>query len=182
MFFSITFAIIMIYSTLKNVKCIVLDVDGVLTSGSILVNELGEQLRTFNVKDGYAIQYAVKQGLLVFVITGAKSQGVLKRFHGLHVQEVHLGISDKWTLLARLLEQYSLQLEEVAFIGDDMPDYVCMQKVGVAIAPADAVEDIKVISHYVSSKKGGDGVVREVLEKVLKLQEKWHPDVLIKSI
>lgn len=172
----------MIYSTLKNTKCVVLDVDGVLTNGEILVNEQGEQLRTFNVKDGYAIQYAAKQGLLIFVITGGRSQGVLKRMEGLRVPEVHLGVSDKLSLLQDLANRYDLLFEDIAFIGDDMPDYICMQQVGVAISPADAVEDIKKISHYVSARKGGDGVVREILEKILRLQEKWHTDVLIQSI
>ena len=159
-----------------------MDVDGVLTDGAILVNENGEQLRTFNVKDGYAIQYAVKQGLLVFVITGGRSQGVLKRMEGLHVPEIHLGVSDKLSLLEELATRYGLRLADMAFIGDDMPDYSCMQQVGVAIAPADAVEDIKCVSHYVSTKRGGEGVVREIIEKVLRLQDKWHVEVLIKSI
>ena len=172
----------MIYTTLKTIKCVVLDVDGVLTNGDILVNEQGEQVRTFNVKDGYAIQYAIKQGIKVFVITGAKSLGVQKRFQGLGVEEIHLGISDKLTLLNSLLVKYSLVNEEVLFVGDDMPDYTCMQSVGVAISPADAIDDIKKISHYVSVKKGGEGVVREILEKMLKLQDKWHTDVFIKSI
>ncbi len=172
----------MIYSTLKNIKCIVLDVDGVLTDGAILVNENGEQLRTFNVKDGYAIQYAVKQGLLIFVITGGRSQGVLKRMEGLHVPEIHLGVSDKLSLLEELATRYNLRLADMAFIGDDMPDYSCMEQVGAAIAPADAVEDIKRISHYVSTKRGGEGIVREIIEKVLRLQDKWHTEVLIKSI
>lgn len=172
----------MIYTILKSIKCIVLDVDGVLTNGDILVNEQGEQLRTFNVKDGYAIQYAVKQGVLVFVVTGAKSMGVLARFQGLGVQEVHLGISDKLTLLNNLFDKYGISKDEALFIGDDMPDFACMKHVGVAIAPADAIDDIKQISHYVSAKKGGEGVVREVVEKMLKLQDKWHQDVFVKSI
>lgn len=172
----------MIYSVLKNIKCVVLDVDGVLTNGRVLVNEQGEQLRTFNVKDGYAIQYAIRQGLLIFVISGARSQGVLKRLQSLLVQEIHLGVSNKLELLENLAERYGLSMEEMVFVGDDMPDYICMQRVGAAISPADAVEDIKKISHYVSTKKGGDGIVREIIEKILRLQNKWHPDVLIKSI
>lgn len=172
----------MIYTDFKKVKCIVLDVDGVLTNGNILVNEAGHQLRTFNVKDGYAIQYAIKQGLLVFVITGAKSLGVQVRFEGLGAQEVHLGISDKWPLLQQLLTKYAVDIADVVFIGDDMPDYLCMQQVGIAVAPADAVDDIKKLCHYISVKKGGEGVVREVIEKIMKLQNKWHQDVLIKSI
>lgn len=172
----------MIYTDFKKVKCVVLDVDGVLTNGNILVNEEGHQLRTFNVKDGYAIQYAIKQGLLIFVITGAKSLGVEKRFKNLGVQEVHLGISEKWPLLQQLLVKYEIDISDTLFIGDDMPDYICMQNVGVAVAPADAVDDIKKICHYVSIKKGGEGVAREVIEKIMKLQDKWHQDVLIRSI
>ncbi|WP_164112838.1 MULTISPECIES: KdsC family phosphatase [Sphingobacterium] len=172
----------MIYSTLKNIKCVVLDVDGVLTNGEILVTESGDQLRTFNVKDGYAIQYATQQGLLIFVITGGRSQGVLSRLEGLRVSEIHLGVSDKLGLLQDLAIHYGLSFTEIAFIGDDMPDYTCMQQVSAAIAPADAVEDIKKLSHYVSSKKGGEGVVREIIEKILRLQDKWHSDVFIKSI
>ena len=172
----------MIYTTLKSIKCVVLDVDGVLTNGDILVNEQGDQLRTFNVKDGYAIQYAVKQNLLIFVITGAKSLGVQLRFANLGVQEIHLGIADKLILLKSLLTKYKMDFHDVLFVGDDMPDYFCMQQVAVAVAPADAIDDIKHISHYVSTKKGGEGVVREILEKMLKLQEKWHHDVFVKSV
>ncbi|WP_159637374.1 KdsC family phosphatase [Sphingobacterium composti Ten et al. 2007 non Yoo et al. 2007] len=172
----------MVYTELKKVKCVVLDVDGVLTNGNILVTEEGHQLRTFNVKDGYAIQYAIKQGLDIFVITGARSKGVKVRFDGLGVKETFLGISDKWTLLQDLLSKYNYSLSEVLFIGDDMPDYKCMQKVGVAVAPADAVEDIKSVSQYVSKYKGGEGIVREILEKILRLQGKWHNDVLTTSI
>lgn len=172
----------MIYTTLKTIKCIVLDVDGVLTNGDILVNEQGDQLRTFNVKDGYAIQYAVKQQVIIFVITGAKSLGVQKRFENLGVQEIHLGISDKLTLLNTLLAKYNISMQDTLYIGDDMPDYICMQHVGVAVSPADAVDDVKRVSHYVSVKKGGEGVAREVIEKMLKLQNKWHNDVLIQSV
>lgn len=172
----------MILTELKKIKCVVLDVDGVLTNGDILVTESGEQLRTFNVKDGYAIQYAVKQGLKIFVITGAKSNGVLKRFEGLGVKETYLGISDKQSLLQELLDKYELNWEDVMFIGDDMPDYNCMKKAEVAICPSDAIEDIKKISNYVSTRKGGEGVVRESIEKVLRLQGLWHNDVFIKSV
>ena len=172
----------MIYTQLKSVKCVVLDVDGVLTNGNILVTEEGNQLRTFNVKDGYAIQYAIKQGVDIFVITGAKSEGVKLRFQGLGVKETFLGISNKLALLESLLDQYNYTMQDVLFIGDDMPDYACMQQAGVAISPADAVEDIKKLSHYVSKLKGGEGVVREILEKMLRLQGKWHVDVLTRSV
>lgn len=175
-------ASIMIYTKLKSVKCIVLDVDGVLTNGNILVTEEGNQLRTFNVKDGYAIQYAIKQGLDIFVITGAKSLGIQKRFEGLGVKEIFLGISDKWAVMSSLLQRYQYTLTDVLFVGDDMPDYACMQQVGIAVAPSDAVEDIKKISHYISKFKGGEGVARDIIEKTLRLQGKWHMDVFTRSV
>ena len=172
----------MIYNELKKVKCVVLDVDGVLTNGNILVTDKGEQLRTFNVKDGYAMQYAVKRGLKVIIITGARSQGVAIRCQGLGASEVHLGISDKLTLLKEILEREQLDASQVMFIGDDMPDYACMKYVGVAVCPADAIEDIKAICQFVSKNKGGQGVVREMIEKTLRLQENWHVDVLTTSV
>lgn len=172
----------MILTDFKNIRCIVLDVDGVLTNGDILVNEAGDQLRTFNVKDGYAMQYAVKNGLQVWVITGAKSRGVFKRMEGLGIQEIHIGVTHKWPLLEELMAKYAIEATNIAFIGDDMPDLTCMQQVAVAICPADAAEEIRKVSHYVSTKKGGQGVVRETLEKIMKLQGLWHNDSSIKSI
>src|SRR5690606_25371800 len=172
----------MVLKKLKNIQYIILDVDGVLTDGRVLVNEEGEQWRSFNVKDGYAIQYAIKQGIQVIVITGGMSTGILKRFSGLGVQEVYLNISDKLSLLKELQMKYEFAYEQCLFIGDDLPDLACMRQVGVAICPADAAEEIKAISHYVSIRKGGDGIVRETIEKVLKLQGKWHADTLTQSI
>lgn len=177
-----TFASIMVLTHLKNIKYIFLDVDGVLTDGRILVNEAGEQWRTFHVRDGYAIQYAIKQGLYFFIITGGRSVGIQKRFEGLGVQEVHLNISDKLPLLEKLQGRYGFDYSECLFIGDDLPDLECMRRVGVAICPADAAEEVKKVSHYVSVKKGGEGLVRETLEKVLKLQGKWHIDSQTTSI
>lgn len=178
----ITFAGIMILSRFKNIKYVFLDVDGVLTDGRVLVNEQGEQWRTFNVKDGYAIQYAIKQGLHVIIITGGRSIGIQKRFEGLGVKEVFLSISDKLALLEQLQKQYGFDYSECLFIGDDLPDIACMRRVGIAICPTDAVEEIKQISHYVSVRAGGDGIVRETLEKILKLQGKWHVDPQTQSV
>jgi 3-deoxy-D-manno-octulosonate 8-phosphate phosphatase (KDO 8-P phosphatase) len=172
----------MVLTQLKGIKYVFLDVDGVLTNGQVLVNEAGEQWRTFYVKDGYAIQYAIKQGLEIFIITGGRSTGIQKRFSGLGVREIHLNISDKLALLEQLKDQYGFNYSECLFIGDDMPDLACMQQVGIAICPADAADEIKRICHYVSVKKGGEGVVRETLEKILKLQGLWHDDTHVKSI
>lgn len=172
----------MILEQFRNCKAVFLDVDGVLTNSTVLVNENGEQWRTFNIKDGYAIQLAIKKNILVFIITGGRSIGIVKRFESLGVSEIHLGVADKLALVRTLLDRYNIAKSDAIFIGDDMPDYECMQHVGIAVAPRDAVEEIKAISHYVSGKEGGKGVVRDVLEKVLKLQDLWQHEHAIKSI
>jgi len=172
----------MIYKEFSEIKAIVLDVDGVLTNGVVQVNEQGHQLRSFHVKDGYAVQLAVKSGLPIFVISGAKSEGVRMRMESLGVREIHLGISDKLSILNKILESHQLAFESILFIGDDIPDYQAMKVVGIAACPSDAVEEIKNIAHYISPKAGGNGAVRDIIEKVLKIQGKWSLDNHIKSV
>lgn len=172
----------MIFDNLKKVKGFVLDVDGVLTDGRVLVNEAGEQLRTFNIKDGYIMQLAVRQGYPIIIITGGNSTGVVKRLKGLGVQEIHSGISDKIGKLKEVLASLGLNFEDILYMGDDMPDFDCMKLAGLATCPADAIEEIKGICHYISPKIGGDGAVRDVMEKVLKIQGKWQVDTTVKSI
>src|SRR5690606_24344240 len=142
---------------------IILDVDGVLTDGRVLVNEEGEQWRSFNVKDGYAIQYAIKQGIQVIVITGGRSMGILKRFSGLGVQEVYLNISDKLSLLKELQMNYEFAYEECLCIGGDVRDVAGMRQVGEAVCRDDAAEELTAISHDVSIGKGGDCIVSETI-------------------
>lgn len=163
----------MVLQQFARIKILFLDVDGVLTDGSVHVTEQGEQLRRFCVKDGYAIQLAIKRGFRVSVISGAKSQGVWARLHGLGVEDIYLGVSDKLPVMQDLMERYGVAMEEVAFIGDDIPDLACMRQIGLALCPQDAVDEIKSIAHYVSPKRGGEGCVRDILEKILKLQKKW---------
>ncbi|EFK59240.1 KdsC family phosphatase [Sphingobacterium spiritivorum] len=172
----------MILQELARLKAIVIDVDGVLTDGTVQVDEHGEQLRTFNVKDGYAMHLAMSKGLQIIVISGGRNAGVQRRLEGLGIQEIHLGVADKLTLLQDITQRFRIELPDVMFIGDDMPDYKCMKAVGVAACPADAVEEIKQISHYVSGLGGGKGVVRELIEKTLKLQDKWYDDTNVKSV
>jgi len=172
----------MILQEFARIKAIVVDVDGVLTDGTVQVDEHGEQLRTFNVKDGYAMHLAISRGLPIIVISGGKNAGVQRRLEGLGIQEIHLGVADKLALLREILLRFKIELQDVMFIGDDMPDYHCMKAVGIAACPADAVEEIKLISQYVSGKSGGRGVVRELIEKTLKLQNKWFDDSHVKSI
>lgn len=172
----------MILSKFKKIRCIVLDVDGVLTDGTIMVTESGEFLRSFNVKDGYAIQLAVKRGLKVFVISGGQSKGVLERMKRLGVDQIHLGISNKLSLLQKISSSEGLKPDEILFVGDDIPDLESMRWCGVSVCPADAAEDIKKISSFISPFKGGKGVVRDIIEKILKLQDNWVADKYVKSI
>lgn len=172
----------MIFDNLKKVKAFVLDVDGVLTDGRVLVNEIGQQLRTFNIKDGYVMQLAIKRGYPIIIITGGKSIGVEKRLEGLGIQDIYSGISNKIEKLTSVLVSHNLTFDDILYMGDDMPDFECMQLAGLAACPADAVEEIKEICHYISPKMGGEGAVRDVIEKVLKIQGKWQVDTTVKSI
>lgn len=172
----------MILSKFKKIRCIVLDVDGVLTDGTIMVTESGEFLRSFNVKDGYAIQLAVKRGIKVFVISGGQSEGVFERMKRLGVDQIHLGISNKLSLLQKISSSEGLKPDEILFVGDDIPDLESMRWCGVSVCPADAAEDIKKISSFISPFKGGKGVVRDIIEKILKLQDNWVADKYVKSI
>lgn len=171
-----------LFDQLKRVKAFVFDIDGVLTNGEVLVTEEGEQLRSFYIKDGYALQLAVKQGYPIAVITGGKSLGVKFRLEGLGIKDVFINISNKTLVLEQWMKQNNIQAEEILYMGDDIPDIHAMEMVGLASCPADAVEDIKAISYYISSKKGGKGAVRDIIEKVLRLQDKWNLDSKVKSI
>lgn len=172
----------MVLEKFEQIKVLFLDVDGVLTDGRVMVTEQGEQLRAFSIKDGYAMQLAIKVGLEIIVISGGKSQGVKHRLSGLGLTDIYLGVSDKFQLMKDLLQERSLQPEQVAFMGDDIPDLQCMQYVGLALCPQDAVEDIKRVAAYVSPMPGGGGCVRDVVEKILRLQELWSNELGIKSV
>lgn len=160
-------------SALKKISTFILDIDGVLTDGTILVTEEGDQLRTMNIKDGYALQLAVKKGFTVIVISGGSSQGAIKRLEALGITDIHMRVPSKHLLLEEILEERKLSREEVLFMGDDIPDLEVMRSVGFATCPYDAAEEIRAVAHYISPKNGGSGCVRDVLEKVLKIHEKW---------
>jgi len=130
-------------------------------------------MRTVNIKDGYAMQHAVKQGLLIAIITGAATEAVRVRYERLGVEEIHQGAARKIDVYEQLCNKYGLDDSQVLFMGDDIPDYEVMQRCGCPCAPADASPDIKAISIYVSHRDGGDGCARDVIEQVLRAQGKW---------
>lgn len=166
----------MFLEKLKNISAFVLDVDGVLTNGTLLLTEAGEQLRQFNIKDGYALQLAVKKGFKIAVISGAKSKGVEARIKGLGIKDVFLGVDSKPEVYHDFLNSSGLSSGQVLFIGDDIPDLQLMKLAGLSACPSDAVEEIKALADYISPRKGGDACVREILEKVLKIQGCWLDD------
>ena len=166
----------MINYDLKKIRAIVFDVDGVLSQETIPMSETGVPCRTVNIKDGYAIQLAVKMGLHIAVITGAKVEAVRLRYEGLGVKDIHIGASVKIETYNTFLEKYRLNDDEVIFMGDDIPDYEVMQRCGCPCCPADAATEIKSISTYMSPLRGGMGCGRDVVEQVLRAQGKWMAD------
>lgn len=162
---------------LKSIKTFIFDVDGVLTSGSVLVTEEGYMLRSVNIKDGYALQHAVKQGYNIAIISGGTSNGMKLRFKGLGIDEIYLGQKNKMSAFLKVVSHFGVTAEHVAYIGDDMPDYEALKMAGMACCPNDAASDIMEICDYISPFKGGEGVARDILEKAMKLQNTWlNPD------
>jgi 3-deoxy-D-manno-octulosonate 8-phosphate phosphatase (KDO 8-P phosphatase) len=166
----------MINYDLSKIKALFFDVDGVLSSEVIFLHPSGEPMRSVNIKDGYALQLAVKRGLLVGIITGGNTEAVRIRYSKLGVQELCLGAAEKIHEYRRLLEKYQLQPEEVLYMGDDIPDYEVMRACGLPCCPADAAPEIKAVARYISHRKGGEGCGRDVIEQVLKAQGKWMCD------
>jgi 3-deoxy-D-manno-octulosonate 8-phosphate phosphatase (KDO 8-P phosphatase) len=158
---------------LTKVNTFIFDYDGVMTDGVLILLHDGNPLRTANVKDGYALQLAVKLGYNVVIISGGISKSVENRFEALKVKDVFLGVSDKLAVFEQYIRDKGLSADEVVYMGDDIPDYRVMKKVGVPVCPADATEEIKNISVYISDKKGGEGCVRDIIEQVLKVQGRW---------
>lgn len=158
---------------LSKIKGIVFDVDGVLSPSTIPLLPDGTPSRMVNIKDGYALQLAVKMGYKIAIITGADSEAIKKRFNGLGVNDVFLKTSIKISCLKTWVEANGFSADEVAFVGDDIPDFECMQYVGLSIAPADAATDILRIANYISPIKGGEGVARDILEQLMRNNGQW---------
>jgi 3-deoxy-D-manno-octulosonate 8-phosphate phosphatase (KDO 8-P phosphatase) len=165
----------------QKIKLFVLDMDGVLTDGSLYVFANGEQVRKMNIKDGFALQLAVKKGYKLLVISGSHSDGVLTRLQKLGISDIFMKVGDKKEFLESYLAQNNIQKEQVLYMGDDMPDYSVMKTVGLACAPADAAPEIKSLAHYISDKNGGEGCVRDVIEKVLKVNDDWELKTDVRS-
>jgi len=172
----------LLFERLKGIRAFVFDVDGVLTNGQVLVTESGEQLRSFNIKDGYALQLAIRRNYPLAIITGARSEGVRLRMEGLGIRSVYLNASDKSAVLATWMEENNLRKEDLLVMGDDVPDLPIMEGVRLAACPDDAIEDMKQKVHYISAFKGGQGAVRDVIEKVMRLQGTWDANPEIKSV
>ena len=165
----------------KTIKTFVFDVDGVLTDGTLLILEDGQMARRMNIKDGYAIQLAIKKGYRVVIISGGTSEAVKERLARLGVKDCFVKIDDKKARLVEYVAEHKLAWDEILFMGDDIPDYIPMQLTGLPCCPTDAATEIKQISHYISSIEGGKGCVRDVIEKVLKLNGHWDLDTAIAS-
>jgi len=158
---------------LRKVKAFVFDVDGVLSGQTMLLHPDGEPMRTINIKDGYALQLAVKKGYPIAIITGGNSNAVKKRFIKLGITDIYLNSYDKKDDLKDFIKKQQLDASMVLYMGDDLPDYKPMQFVGFPTCPADAVVEVKQIARYISHLNGGQGCVRDVLEQVLRLHNKW---------
>lgn len=156
------------------IKLVVLDVDGTLTDGKLYIDNMGNEMKAFDVKDGLAINQAIRQGIIFAIITGKTSKIVERRGKELGIQEIVQGSFNKIKDLENILEKYGITLEETAYIGDDLIDLKPMKLCGFAACPNDSVAEIIEISDYVSTKNGGQGAVREILEKILKKEGLWE--------
>jgi len=162
---------------LKDITTFVFDVDGVLTDGGVFVTDTGDHMRQYNIKDGYALQLAIKSGYHVCAISGSNAKNIKLRLNDLGVRNVYLGCKDKLKTFEKYLLDNNIDPETVLYMGDDIPDLEVMKLSGLPVCPADAAEEIQGISHYISPIPGGKGCARDVIEKVMKVQGKWMSKV-----
>lgn len=158
---------------LTKIKGLVFDVDGVLSADMIPLHPSGEPMRMINIKDGYALQLAVKRGFEVAIITGGKTEAVRIRFQSLGIKHLYLGAKFKTVQFEDYLKTTGLDATQVMYMGDDIPDYEIMRRVGLPVCPADAADEIKAISRYISDKEGGKGCGRDVIEQIMKAHNCW---------
>lgn len=158
---------------LRDIKAFIFDIDGVLSTQTITLDKGGHPLRSINLRDGYALQLAVKNGYRIAVISGGNSESYRKRLKSLGISNVNLNSSNKLKVFDEYLENENLNPAEVLYMGDDIPDLEVMKRAGIAVCPADADSEVKQISKYISDKKGGEGCVRDIIEQVMRLHGKW---------
>ena len=162
---------------LHEIKAFVFDYDGVISDGNIWSANDTIIVRSGNVKDGYAMQYALRKGYLIAILSGGSGDSIRSRMKMLGVEDVYLGSHRKKEIFEDFLKDNQLLPEQVLYVGDDIPDYDVMRLAGVSACPADAAEEIKAVADYISHKNGGCGCVRDVIEQVLRLQGQWfHED------
>ena len=162
---------------LKNIKAFAFDVDGVLTNGEVICfPEKGDLVRSYDAKDGYGLRVALINGYIIAIITGGMGDSIIKRFVPNLATEVFTASRDKLPVFENFCKKYSLSPDEVAYVGDDIPDIPVLLKCGLAVCPADACEEVKAVCDYISEKNGGRGCARELIEQVLKVQGKWLHD------
>jgi 3-deoxy-D-manno-octulosonate 8-phosphate phosphatase (KDO 8-P phosphatase) len=165
----------------QNINTFVFDVDGVLTDGSVLLLDNGLQARTMNVKDGLALQMAIKNDYKVIIISGGSSEPIIQRLKYLGLTEINLGLKDKLKFMELFVEQNNLDWSQILFMADDLPDIPVLERVGLPCCPADAAIEVRKVSKYISSINGGKGCARDVIEKVLKLNGHWKYDTNVSS-
>lgn len=171
---SIQFELAHVFDKMKVVRAFVFDVDGVFTNNDLLVTESGEFLRTMHVRDGQALKWAVEAGYPIGIITGGTSEGVKKRFtNQLGITEYYSGVKDKGVAFQAFMQRTGIHSTEICYMGDDLPDLPPLRKSALACCPADAIPEVIAAVDYISPLPGGAGCVRDVLEKVMKIQGKW---------
>ena len=170
-----------IFSQFKKITTFIFDMDGVLTDGQLLLTGNNEWLRSMNIKDGYALKAATSAGYKIMILSGSNSEPVSLRLQKLGVTHIYMGVKNKKDFLEKFLQENKWIPGETLYMGDDMPDLDCMKMIGIAACPMDAVADIKAISAYISPYNGGKGCVRDVIEKVMKLNGNWNTDAQITS-
>lgn len=158
---------------LPHLKLLAFDIDGVLTDGSVICYENGSQVRTMNIKDGFALQYAIKKGFTIAIISGGFSEGAQLRLQKLGITHIFMNVEEKLPVLQQLTIETGINPSQVLYMGDDLPDFPCMRWSGVPVCPADAAHEIRSISEYITTAPGGKGAVREVIEQVMRAQHKW---------
>jgi 3-deoxy-D-manno-octulosonate 8-phosphate phosphatase (KDO 8-P phosphatase) len=158
---------------LVRVKAFVFDIDGVLSQQTITLNSFGVPNRTVNLRDGYALQLAVKKGYHIGIISGSSSKEYQKRLRRLGINDIYLNSRSKLSHFNTFLNKHDLNKSDVLFMGDDIPDFEVMKEAGIPVCPSDADSEIKQLASYISDKKGGAGCVRDVIEQVLRLHNSW---------